>query len=252
VSLLIRRIPDAEVLLGLSDQELALTLLQLAAENLQNGTIHPATVHSWARRHPAEEGPVYPQHRLAEVDLAIDEALNWLAVEGLLFPEIGGNGHMRLSRRGRRLVDEGAFREYVNAAGFPKSLLHQSIAEQVWIDLVRGELDTAVFHAFRGVEIAVREVTNTDPAVRAVQMMRQAFGPGGALADPDGNPAEVQGLSDLFAGAIGSYKNPHSHRTVDIRDAAEAREMVMLASHLLRIIDSRVAAVRARDGVRQR
>ncbi len=60
----------------------------------------------------------------------------------------------------------------------------------------------------------------------------------GPLADATALKAEQQALADLFAGAIGSYKNPHSHRSVTI-ESTEATEMIVLASHLLGIVDKR-------------
>lgn len=46
----------------------------------------------------------------------------------------------------------------------------------------------------------------------------------------------------LFAGAVGTYKNPHSHRHVLMESAREAAEIVMLGSHLLRVVDQPVRA----------
>ena len=42
---------------------------------------------------------------------------------------------------------------------------------------------------------------------------------------------------ELFAGAIGIFKNQVSHRQVDYADATVASEVVLLADLLLRILD---------------
>jgi uncharacterized protein (TIGR02391 family) len=108
-------------------------------------------------------------------------------------------------------------------------LLHPQIADDVWIDLVRGDLETAVFKAFKAVEIAVREAGNYDPTDIGTALMRKAFDKlQGPLANPEQPEGERDSLAHLFAGAIGSYKNPHSHRTVTISDPNEAQKWWLL------------------------
>jgi uncharacterized protein (TIGR02391 family) len=138
-------------------------------------------------------------------------------------------------RQGRRGVTG-----YREAAAFPKSLLHSTIADNVWLALARGDLDEAVFSAFKAVEEAVRLAGAYGPIDIGVPLMRKAFDKTtGSLTDVAQPEPEGEALAHLFAGAIGSYKNPHSHRTVSITDPREAQEMVLFAPHLLRIVDSR-------------
>jgi hypothetical protein len=58
---------------------------------------------------------------------------------------------------------------------FPKSLLHPAIANKVHSSLMRGDLDDAVFAAFKAVEVAVREAGNYKTSDIGVPLMRKGF-----------------------------------------------------------------------------
>lgn len=229
------------MLIELAPEELAFSLLQVAAANLQNGMVHRNVVISIES--PVGQERPYNIQKERQVEFALIEALHWLEVNAILLPAPGvngQNGHRILGRRGNELVDRDRFDTFQRAAAFPKTLLHPSIADRVWISLARGELSDAVFVAFRTVEEAVRAAGGFADTDIGVDLMRKAFHPdNGPLTDGTQPKPEREALAHLYAGAIGSYKNPHSHRTVTINDHTEAQEMVMLASHLLGIVDSR-------------
>lgn len=234
-------IGDPEVIVGLAPEELAYQLLQVAHRNLQNGLVHRNSIVS--ADSPVGQPPRLQRNQQQEIEVALLEALHWLEVNAFLLPAQGTNGQngFRIfGRRGRELMDRNRFDQFRRAASLPKTMLHPSIADRVWIALARGDLSDAVFIAFRAVEEAVRTKGNYTDTDIGVDLMRRAFNAdNGPLTDQRQNRPEREALAHLFAGAIGSYKNPHSHRTVTINDSSEAQEMVLLASHLLRIVDSR-------------
>jgi uncharacterized protein (TIGR02391 family) len=121
----------------------------------------------------------------------------------------------------------------------PSMILHPIIMEKVWPSMLQEDFDTAVFKAFKAVEIRVRTAANLPQEVVGVALMRKAFDPEkGILTDKSVPKAEREAISHFFSGSIGLYKNPHSHREVKVT-FNEAFEVLLVASHLLSIVDRR-------------
>ena len=240
-------VPNAEDLLALEPEELAGVLLERLASLAENASSLQLYNFLLPGQSPAVD---YPQEYRDRINRAFTEAWVWLEREGLIAPRPGNNqGFMFVTRRGKKLANRQGVDCYRHASLFPKSIVHPAIAQKVYPAFLRGEYDTAIFQAFREVEVAVREAGGYSQSDVGVPLMRAAFSvPHGPLTDKTLVPAEQQAMSDLFAGAIGSFKNPASHRSQTGIQPAEAVGCIMLASHLLRIVDERKAAMQSLTG----
>ena len=178
-----------------------------------------------------------------EVERAITEAWFWLRHQGFLAPDVHNPGYEFITRRGQAHKTQQQLASYRKGLALPWELVHHSIRDKVWSTFLRGDHDTAIFQAFKEVEVAVRMACCFADDLVGVHLMRKAFAPkGGPLSDQSALPAEQEALMHLFAGSIGSYKNPHSHRHVGVPSGDVAAEMIILASHLLTIVGSRTAS----------
>lgn len=226
-------IPDPDDLLALAPEELAGVVLKF----LSNGPISNLNRYNFGLHHTYAD---YAKAKHEPVGRALMEAWVWLEREGLLAPKPGEKGDwVFITRRGWDLVNSTDQQSFFRVLLLPKGQLHPIIAQKVWALFLRGDYDTAIFQAFKEVEVAVRSAGDFPPEEIGTALMRKAFDArNGVLTDSNLPRAERESMAHFFAGAIGLYKNPHSHRHVEM-DAEETVELLFLASHLLSIVESR-------------
>jgi uncharacterized protein (TIGR02391 family) len=230
-------IPNPEDLLALPPEELAGHVLRWM---IRSGE-HKFNRHNFAIS-AGDAG--YSNELRYKVQRALMEAWAYLEREVLIAPDPDDSSHgwCFITRRGEELRTEEDYRSFRHASVFPKSSIHALILERVYPTFLLGDYETSIFQAFKLVEVRVREAASSAPTTIGVDLMRKAFSvKSGPLTDQSEPASERQALQDLFAGSIGRFKNPGSHRHVPITDPAQVVEILQLASLLLRVVDDHEA-----------
>jgi uncharacterized protein (TIGR02391 family) len=232
-------LPPVETLLQLQPEELAVPLLEILCRFEDNPGSGHLNRHNLLSSNNSEEYCERP--RWDDVAKALAEAWIWLEREGLIAPRPDETRDwVFVTRRGKQFRTQSDPRQFKATQLLPAETLDPTLAAKVRPPFLRSDFESAVFEAFKEVEIRVRNIGGFTSDDLGVQLMRKAFKPeSGPLSDPGQPPAEQQAISDLFAGAIGSFKNPGSHRDVKFDDAIEAMQLIMFADRLIRIAEKR-------------
>lgn len=140
--------------------------------------------------------------------------------KGFRFPE----------REFRRVVKEYAL--------MPETYVHPLIVKKSFSLLNEGQFESAVLQAFKTIETRIRERINATPEEYGVKLIRKAFNPeSGPLADYELPKSEREAFCNYIAGAFGFYKNPCSHRDIEL-DFISAFDRIVVASDLLKAIEN--------------
>jgi uncharacterized protein (TIGR02391 family) len=204
-----------------------------------------ATEHNvWNRRNfcmqVSREYAEHGQHPDERIGVACSSAWAWLEANGFIarHPEQDNEWYLP-TRWGESLRNHLDLRQFITSEQLPEAFLHPELLQRVRPLFFQSRFETAVFEAFKTLEVTIRNASKLGHDLVGVQLASRAFHPeGGPLTDMQAEKGERVALMNLMTGALGSYKNPASHRRVEI-EAKEARDMIVLASHLLKIVDSR-------------
>lgn len=246
---------ELEELIELEPEEIGWVLLNNLRNNMpqvySNGQSHDSRT---VQFHNAASGldPTRVQDQRetnrirAEHSRVLIEGWQWLEHEGLIAvdPIQNDSDFKIITRRGLSISSREELIDITATRLLPQTL-HAEILVVSRPLFIRKDYETAVMHAFRSVEIAVRSNGGFAESNVGVSLMRDAFRPVsdttatkpvGPLTDIHAEPGEQSGMVSLFVGSVACFRNPSAHRHVNI-DKDEAVELLGFASRLLKIVD---------------
>lgn len=229
--------PPVETVLDMEPEELApLVLRQLSESGQQKLNMHNFSLGNdsdfiaWAGS---------DHRRRQEVSQRLIVAWRWLERELFIAPQPGNIDWAFITPRGKAVLEAQDFETYKKGYLLPSEGLDPILVRKVKQAFIRGDYDTAIFQAFKEIEVRVRKRAGLSDSDIGVPLMRKVFNPkDGTLTDKNMDAGEQVARMELFAGAIGTYKNPSSHREVNFTDPKEAADIIHIANQLLRIVES--------------
>lgn len=231
-------VPEAQAVLEMQTADLSGYVLEVLM------SAGPTERGIWNRRNfctqTAREYAQPDQPVQEAVGVACSSAWSWLEANGFIarHPE-QDNDWFLPTRKGETLRNHIDLRKFLTSEQLPEVFLHPDLRVHVRPLYFQSRFETAVFEAFKTLEVAIRDAAKLGHDLVGVSLASRAFHPDdGPLTNQSTDRGERVALMNLMTGALGSYKNPSSHRRVEI-EAKEARDMIFIASHLLKIIDAR-------------
>jgi uncharacterized protein (TIGR02391 family) len=237
-------LPPSEVLIELEPEEVAPNLLMylnyyVKQDNNRN-KVHIS-------QHLNESNSVFAGYAgmyRDQVLFVLAEAWGWLVQQNFLCPdptESHSNGWLFISRRGKTIQSTDDFKKYTHISLLPRNVLDPELNKKVWPSFIDGDFDTAIFAAFKEVEVRMRTTAGLDTSHIGVNLARKVFNPENGQLTEKLNPDKGEKVvyMELFAGSIGVFKNPGSHRPVDYDNPVTVVSLILFANTLLQIIEKR-------------